>query len=831
MSNKVYELALKIAATLDSGYMKSINFVQRSLRSVEQQKITLDKVMAQRTSFDQASDSYKKAQAQLERLRQQLNQTQHPSAQLNREFKTAVTAAERASRAYQDQKEALDKLENSAKTAGKSLRALQAQERYLNKRIDLANRSEIVQQRQSAVTGRLMNGVGTMASIGGLAYSFAQPIQIGAEFESTMSRVAAVSGATSEELAKLSAQARELGATTVWSASDAAEGMTYLSMAGFNTQQMLKAMPGMLDLASAGAIDLATAADISSNILSGFGLEASEIGRVGDILTNTFTKSNTSMSTLGETMKYVAPIAASVGVNLETVSAMAGKLGDAGIQGSEAGTALRSVISRLVAPSAAGMEALNALGVSTTDTTGKLRAMPEILAELNQKMSKLPDNVRTAMTKSIFETEAMSAAFVLMEQAGSGAIDEMIKTVSRTGTAAEVAAKQNDNLIGDYKNLESAVEELSHILYDTFSPALREITQWLTEIATDVGDIINENKSLFKWLGIIGGSIVGVIAVLTTLGLAFNSVAFLGYQFISCAYRITNIVLIAGHYVSLLAGGFLKLIPVIFSAIKSFALFGATLLANPITWIVLGIGALITAGILLYKNWDTIKAKAAELWDAFKTNFPNVYGIVTSIFDEISSRVQAVKTTFGGLIDFITGVFTGNWEKAWNGLSDIVKGIFDLLPDFITKPIEFASNKITELVSKVKSWFGSDTDTNLKVVQEVNNQQGLINTAPVPQLATGGITTGPTLAMIGEGAEQEAVMPLSKLGSLLGLSSDPSNVSSNAVNVTFSPVINVNGSGQGDPYSQVKSALETGARDLRRQLEQLLSDRERLSYA
>ena len=198
------------------------------------------------------------------------------------------------------------------------------------------------------------------AALSGLAVA---AIKMGSDFEAGMSRVQALSGATGAEFEALRKTALELGRTTVFSASQAAEGMQYLAMAGFKTNEIIAAMPGVLNAAAAGQVDLATAADITSNVLSGFGLKAEEAARVADVLTKAFTSSNTTMESLGETMKYAAPVAAAAGFALEEVAAAAGMLGDAGIQGSQAGTTLRAIMLRLINPPKQAAEALDALGI------------------------------------------------------------------------------------------------------------------------------------------------------------------------------------------------------------------------------------------------------------------------------------------------------------------------------------------------------------------------------------------------------------------------------------------------------------------------------------
>ncbi|GHU38883.1 hypothetical protein AGMMS50256_38480 [Betaproteobacteria bacterium] len=202
-----------------------------------------------------------------------------------------------------------------------------------------------------------------MMETAALAYVAAKPISVGVEFEATMSKVQALTrlDRDSPEMAALNTQARELGAKTMFSATEAAQGQAFLAMAGFSPEHVLQSMPAMLDMAKAGDMDLARTADIASNVQTAMGLDASQMPRIADTLTMAFTSSNVSLEMLGETMKYMAPAARAAGMSLEEASAMAGLLGNAGIQASMAGTSLRNVITRLAAPPKAAGEALSEL--------------------------------------------------------------------------------------------------------------------------------------------------------------------------------------------------------------------------------------------------------------------------------------------------------------------------------------------------------------------------------------------------------------------------------------------------------------------------------------
>ncbi|MEY0830366.1 phage tail tape measure protein, partial [Providencia rettgeri] len=207
--------------------------------------------------------------------------------------------------------------------------------------------------------------------------------------------------------------------------------------------------------------DLATTADIGSNILTGFKLNSNEMNRVSDALVATFTRSNVNLTMLGDTMKYVAPVASGLGVDLETAAVAAGKLGDAGIQGSMAGTGLRSILGRLAEPPKMAGEALDKLKIKTRDAKGNLRQFTDILAELDKKTKKMGTAERAGLFKHIAGEEAFSALSVLVDQAGSGQLQAMIAEIKAAkGEAEKVAKTMTDNLDGDLKNLTSAYEDV-----------------------------------------------------------------------------------------------------------------------------------------------------------------------------------------------------------------------------------------------------------------------------------------------------------------------------------------------------------------------------------
>src|SRR5699024_3672870 len=245
----------------------------------------------------------------------------------------------------------------------------------------------------------------------------------GAKFDDQMSTVKAVTGATGKEMDNLRSLAKEMGKTTRFSASEAGEGMEMLARAGFETDEIMSALPSVLDLASAGAVDLGDAADITSNILSGFGMEATETARVADILAQASADSNVDVQGLGEAFKYVGPVASSLGVSIEDTAASIGILGDAGIQGGQAGRMLRSGLQSLAAPTDGASKLMKELGIEVFDAEGNMKSMPEVVKQLENGLDGMTAQQKAAALETLFGADAMSAWSILVDE-GSESLGE-----------------------------------------------------------------------------------------------------------------------------------------------------------------------------------------------------------------------------------------------------------------------------------------------------------------------------------------------------------------------------------------------------------------------
>lgn len=460
--------------------------------------------------------------------------------------------------------------------------------RRTQERLNQATQAMNANRQQAAgLRGDLMDAVGIAAAAGA-------PVVVAANFEQAMARVGAISRASDEDLARLTATARQLGATTEWSASDAARGMQFLAMSGFQVQESIDAMPGLLSLATAGAVDLGEASDIAAFMVRGFGLQASEMGRVADVMTNTFTSSNTNLTMLGETMRYVAPAAAAVGMSIEEAAAAAGLLGNAGIQGSAAGTALRAMIARLAGPTGQSAEIIRELGIQTVDASGNLRRMNDILVDFQRAMQGMGTGTQAQIMSTVFGLEAMSAATVLIGQAGTGNLRSFTESVSASGSAAQVAARQSATTIGAWKELQSAVEENAIIFGDILLPVVTQVVDWLSQLGLIIAGLAQRYPHLTRAVVLLASALV-----------TMRIVAIAG------AYGLTLLqgVMITARIVMLRLGAAVRLVGM------TMQIMGTLAAANPVGAIVT---AIAIAALLLWYYWEPISAWWAGLWSDIK---------------------------------------------------------------------------------------------------------------------------------------------------------------------------------------------------------------------
>jgi TP901 family phage tail tape measure protein len=560
---------------------------------------------------------------------------------------------------------------------------------------------------QAAAVGAAAIGAGLVSSV-----------RVAMDFEKSMSAVAAKTQAGQEDMAKLTELAKDLGRSTQFSAKEVADGMDFLAMAGFKVNDMLTAMPGLLDLAAAGNLDLASTADIVSNILGGMNMEAAETGRVADVLAKAATSSNVSVGMLGETFKFVAPVAAQAGAGLEDVAAAAGLLGDAGIQGSEAGTGLRSVLLRLAAPPTEAAKALERLGVSTKDASGNMRPFGDILSDVDRSMKDL--NLGSAeqieIQNALFGKTAIASGAILQQAAANGELSAKTKELMESqGAAAAMAEIMNDNLAGAFKRLQSAIEGFQIQLVSGTNPALQSFVDF-------AANAINVLTDMMERFPLVTGAVVALAAAFVALVALAPFIA----AFISVIGSI-KAVLAGVSLGAVVAGWVTAALPALAGLIAAFKGFGLAVLAiftGPVGWTVLAIAAVVGMAIAFrepimnFFSWlggaignglnalwqwgEPIRKFWAGVWESIK-------GFATGYFTWLAGIVSwGLQAVFA----IVYQLLVQPWVNLWNNvlrepvtsmltwLQGIWNGVSQAFVDRVAKPIGAAWNAVIEALPK-----------------------------------------------------------------------------------------------------------------------------------
>lgn len=695
------------------GLGRDLKAARTELKGLQAQQSDISSFRALKGQTEQTGKAMQASRDKVRQLAREIGAAGAPTKALNQQYQRAIREATALKAAHNRQQAELQGLRGKLNAAGISTRNLGQHERDLRTRITATNQAmaqqearlkritaqqqrqarakEQYDQTQSMAGSMAATGAGGLATGSGILYAGARMFAPGVQFDSDMSKVQALArlNKDDQQLAALRAQARQLGADTMFSATDAAQGQGFLAMAGFKPEDILAAMPGLLDVAKAGDSELGETADIVSNILTGFNLKATETSRLGDVLVGAFTRSNTNLQMLGETMKYAGPVAASVGQDIETVAAMAGKLGDAGIQGSMGGTALRAILNRLSAPPKAAAKALEQLGISATDTHGNLRDLPTVLQEVFEKTKNLGDADRAGLLKGIAGEEAVAGLQVLVAQAGSGELQKFIGTLRETrGEAAKTAKVMGDNLVGDLDELSSAWEDLGIQLQEQQNGPLRGLTQGVTKIIGGVKSWVAENPKLAGQLVKTAAGLGIVMAGMGGLTLAMASI--LG-PFAMVRYGLMLFGIRGAGLASTLFSLGKVALPLVATGLRAI---GLALTANPIG---IAVAAIAGAAYLIYRNWDRVGPYFAGLWGEIKAGFSGgLSGIAATIINfsplglfhralagvlsYFGVDIPARFTDFGGmLIDGLVNGITaglGKVKSAITGAADSSIGWF-----------------------------------------------------------------------------------------------------------------------------------------------------------
>ena len=538
-----------------------------------------------------------------------------------------------------------------------------------------------------------------MRAVDGIKNLVGNVIELGQNFTSTMSEVSAISGATGEDFEKLEACAREYGATTVFSASNAAEALKYLSLAGWDADQSTSALGGVLNLAAASGMELGAASDMVTDYLSAFAMEAGDAAYFADLLSYAQSHSNTTAEALGEAYKNCAANLNAAGQDVETVTSLLEGMANQGYKGSEAGTAMAAIMRDITNGMKDGAIKIGETSVAVMDAQGNFRDLTDILTEVEAATNGMGDAERAVALSSTFTADSTKGLNLILNEGMDNIAGYEEELRGASGSAEEMANIMNDNLSGDVAAMNSAFEELGLKIYDALESKLRAGVQFIT----------NGVIPAIEWLG---GHIPEVTIAVSGLGAV---IAAMNWGTIS-----SKIAMVKGALVKLAA-----------------ALGGVSL---PAIAIIAVITAVALAFTNLWKNNEEFRNKITAIWDGIKAKFDefgqgivdrlNALGfefeditevmkavwdgfcevlapIFEGVFQQISNILNEALDILTGLFDIFAGIFTGDWDMVWQGVQEVFGAVWD----FVVATFENWISTFTSLADTVLGWFGTDWET------------------------------------------------------------------------------------------------------------------------
>lgn len=540
----------------------------------------------------------------------------------------------------------------------------------------------------SALTG-LGKGLTTAVTLPLMGFAAAS-IKVGNEFQAQMSRVQAIAGATAEELGRMKTQAIDLGAKTAFSAKEAAQGMENLASAGFQVNEIMDAMPGVLDLAAVSGGDVAASSEAMASSLRAFGLEAGQAGHVADVFARAAADTNAETSDMAEAMKYVAPVAHSMGLSLEETAASIGIMADAGIKGSQAGTTLRGALSRIAKPTKAMTKSMQELGVSFYDANGNMIPLREQIAQLKTATAGLTQEERNRHIVTLYGQNSLSGMLALLD-AGPEKLDKMTNAlVNSDGAAKEMAETMQDNLASKIEQMGGAFESVAIIVQQILEPALAKIVRAITRVFEA---FVNMSPTGQKMVVIFAG----MVAALGPLLLAFGT-------FLTMATKIRIAMQFLGPAFMGTMGTIGIVIAVIYALAAAFMI--AYTKSEKFRNFIHTVGSALKAGLSASIEWTTHQLQVLGEW--FQKVGEKVVEMKNSLMTHLTSALQSVGIDLGSLGGNIGSFISGSLERM-GGVFGKVGGVIALIVPILTKiglaflgisgPVGFAISLIVGFLS------------------------------------------------------------------------------------------------------------------------------------
>jgi len=523
--------------------------------------------------------------------------------------------------------------------------------------------------------GASIEGVGNKlmpvtAAIGGLG---AAAVKIAADFDSSMSKVSAVSGATGTELDKLREKAREMGAKTKFSASEAAEAMNYMAMAGWKTGEMLDGIEGIMNLAAASGEDLATTSDIVTDALTALGLSASDSGHFADILAAASSNANTNVAMMGETFKYCAPVAGALGFSAEDTAEAIGLMANAGIKSSQAGTAMRTMLTNLTGEVTFAGNAFGELTVQTVNTDGSMRSLGDILTDCRAAFAQMSESERAANAEALVGKNAMSGFLAIMNAAPAD-IEKLNGAINNCdGTAERMAETMQDNLAGQLVILKSQLEELAISFGEILMPAIRQIVSWIQGFVDKLNGMDEGTKKAIVTIALL---VAAIAPVLIVIGKVVGAVGTIMTVIPQIAAAVSGVI-------TFLTG---TLIPAIGTVVAAIGI------------VPIAIGAVIAILVLLWTKCEWFREAVMAVWEAIKSAAITIWNAIGEFLTGLwNGVVDAGKAIWNGIANFFTAL--------WEGIKNLFQTVLTVISTIVTTYFNIYKTIIMTVLTAIQTIF------------------------------------------------------------------------------------------------------------------------------
>lgn len=866
-----FQLAGKLASSLPQAFSSAgglVGGLSSKLSELETEASQVGALVNHRKAVLKASAAYRQAKAKLDELESEMSRVEVPTKKMAVAHQKAKDAVERCSVKLEAEKRKLDRIPGAAASAESSIVTLKKRQKELGDQIDVTQRKIEANakgmQHFGAAAGKMTLGIGAFKGLGAAASSvksaISGPVQASMKMEDAMADLAKVSDFTPEGLERMKRELERMSLRIPMSADGLAQIAAAAAGAGVAQKDLLGFTEQAAKMAVAFDMTAEQAGTMMSKWQSGMKLSVQETYALADAVNGLSNNNAALASQIGDAIQRYGALGKVAGLSEKQTAALATSLIASGASSETAATGMKAFMGTLAKGAQLSdkqQAAFANIGIGDVKQLQKdlqKDAPGAIIRVLDGLKKNIPEDKRTMYLNVLFGETGSEAIGPLLQniEALRGNFDLVGDATKTAGSMEKEFAARAATTSNSLQLLKNSADFVARSFGDQFLDPIREGATYLGDLAFAAGEYVRNNKETVKTVlkvsAALGGMLAAAVAVkgvlytlsaamdvwrgvcalsttamkLTTAvgrGLAVTgrllggAFSFAGKALTGIAWGTSRAAMIAWKIACVSAGVAAEATAVLVKGL-GFAIKAA--FTSPVGLAVMALAGLVAGGIALYKNFDEVKLKVNELWAAFSTKFPGIAGFVTTSIDYVQSKVEAVKSYFSNLTSWIGSTFFGTWGEAWSKVSAKVGEIFGGLGGLIKAPINGVIGMVNGALSKLNA-------LNIELPAMLGGGTIGFNIPEIPMLAEGGVVSSPTLAMIGEGSEPEAVMPLSTLPAISGAANNKPSV------FNYSPVINVTGGA--DAYDAVKKATDESMREFERKFERMEADRRRLALA